>query len=218
MNKITNCLLCLLLAVAVSCRTLEKSVPCENNDNLRIATRIAGTNCTIRAISKRKALLVSFQRLKGWGELKYLLLEMPEPFTLRVVPMQESRGSGFGRYRCPKEELDQLFQEKSWEQLRKYGTLCSMDVFGPPQASSIDFPSTLVGIVAKYALKDHVGLGRDNEWKSVYYRIKPMMIHQYEFDTNNKIRRGGTVTSYSVLLSDLGIPFYSMADDITYLD
>lgn len=218
MNKITNCLLCLLLAVAVSCRTLEKSVPCENNDNLRIATRIAGTNCTIRAISKRKALLVSFQRLKGWGELKYLLLEMPEPFTLRVVPMQESGGSGFGRYRCPKEELDQLFQEKSWEQLRKYGTLCSMDVFGPPQASSIDFPSTLVGIVAKYALKDHVGLGRDNEWKSVYYRIKPMMIHQYEFNTNNKITLGGTLLSCSVFLNDSGIPIYSMPEEIVYLD
>lgn len=214
----TQSLISLLISVSVVCWAEEKSVSSETNDNLRIATRIVGSNCTIKTISQRKALFVTFRRLNCWGELKFLLLEMPEPFTLRVVPMQDSGGHGVGRFKCPKEELDQLFQEKSWEQLRKYGTLCCLDVFDPSPASSIDFPATLVGIVAKYALKDNAGLGREREWKTVDYRLKPMIIHHYEFDTNNKISRGGTVTSCSVFLSDLGIPFYSMADDITYLD
>ena len=162
--------------------------------------------------------MVSFQRLNGWGELKYLLLEMPEPFTLRVVPMQESGGNGVGRFKCPKEELDKLFEEKSREQLRKYRTLCCMDVFSPSPSSSIDDPNTVVSIVAKYALKDNVGLGREREWKSVNFRMKPMIIHQYEFNTNNEIRLGGTLLSFSVFLDDSGIPIYSIPEDIVYLD
>lgn len=215
-------LACLFIFAALACLAEDTSVSSGTNDNLRIATRIAhkqyGSNCTLIVASQRKAILAKFQRLNGWGEMKYLLVEMPDPFNLRVVPLQEFGGNGGEKFNCPKEELDPLFQEESWKQLGKYGTLFTMDAFAPTPASAIDFPKKLVGTVAKYALQDRAGHGRDKEWKSVYYTLQPMNIEHYEFRTNARGRLGMTVRSCSIFMDAVGILIYSMPDDIMYAD
>ncbi len=214
-------LACLFIFSVCACLAEEKNLSSGTNDNLRIATRIAhkqyGTNCTLKSASPRKAILASFQRLGGMGDKKYLLIKMPDVYNQRGLRMQELGGNGAGRFYCPKEEVDPLFQEESWKQLRKYGKLFSADVFATP-ASTNDFPQKLVGTVAKYTLRDQTGNRKDQEWTSVYFKLEPMNIEQYEFHTNRQGGIGMNILTCSIFMDTTGILIHSMPDEIIFAD
>lgn len=171
---------------------------------MNVARKHYGSAATQKSVTTRKAILVTFERSKAWGELRFLLLQMPAPQNLRIVALQEAAGNYPDALRFPSEDSALFFSDESFRKLKQYGRSWCGDVFASVSPGEKELPRILLPTIARRCLKDGGDFGREREWKEAFFRIEPLFVSEHEFATNARSTLGANVFSCSVFLDESG--------------
>jgi hypothetical protein len=171
----------------------------------QVAKKIYGAAAIQTAVASRRGLLVTFERQNGWGELRFLLVQMPEPQNMRIVSLQDAAGNYPNQQPTPKAEVELLFADRTFKGLKQYGRVWSADVFESPTDRNPEINREIIPVIARRCLIDGSSMGREKEWKTAYFRIEPLMLSEHSFETNRPTGPGANVISCSVFVDHAGV-------------
>ncbi|MCX7046884.1 MAG: hypothetical protein NTX50_15530 [Candidatus Sumerlaeota bacterium] len=190
--------------------------------NLIVATNIARKyyQCepTLTSCTQHRAILATFARNHDMGNVRTLLLKEEGFYPLSMVSNERTMTAVVNKKDCPPEDIALLFSEETFQNLAGYGNLFTLNAFAPSKSEEVDYPSKVLPVAAKHVFSQYSIIDK-NQWKEMYYTLKPLVVVRYHFKTNVKITGlGGFITDCSVYMEPCGLVVCHVADGTKYVD